>query len=244
MGKHDRKGRSKDAKLPWASCHVELNNGFRQEAAWKGLKASARVVYVELKSLYNGFNNGKVMASERHLAKLTGLGKNTVSRALGGLQEAGFIVQMQRGVLGIDGKGNGTLWRLTEIGCLGERPTKDFKKWDQKNRTLPPKWTQGAPKMDPVNAASAPKMDPGCPQNGGRKAPKTAHPCPQNGPNLIDVPEGAGKTATGTAQIEGEFLDEPRRFAVVLPGGAVRRVGTRIFMNTTTTLNSARLAQT
>ncbi len=160
MGRHDKTGRTKDAKRPWASCHVELNNGFRQEAAWKALKPSARVVYVELKSLYNGFNNGKVEGSERRLAKLTGLGKNTVSRALEELQEAGFIVQMKRGVLGIEGNGKGTLWRLTELGCLSDRPTKDFRKRQPKNRTPHPEWTQGGSKMDPVNAASGSRMDP------------------------------------------------------------------------------------
>ncbi len=197
-----------------------MNNGFRQERAWKALNASARIVYVEIKSLYNGYNNGKVMASERELARRTGLGKNTVSRALDDLQEAGFIVQMKRGVLGIDGHGVGTLWRLTELGYLGERPTKDFKKWQPKNKTPPPKWTQGAPKMDPVNAASAPKMDPGCPQNGPSKAPKTAHPCPQNGPNLIDVPCTPAEPRPATLSEKGEFIGEPRRFTAVIGGRA------------------------
>ncbi len=143
---------------------MEIFNGFRQEPAWKALNASARVVYVELKSLYNGFNNGNVEGSERILAEMAGLGKNTASRALEELQEAGFIVQMKRGVLGIDGKGRGTLWRLTEIGCLGERPTNDFKSWKLKNIIPGPKWVQGGSKMGAGKPLKrpfpAPKMDP------------------------------------------------------------------------------------
>ena len=126
MTDHNKTGRSKKTRLPWESCRVEINNGFRQERAWKALNASARVVYVELKSLFNGFNNGKVMASERHLAGLTGFSKNTVSRSLEALHDAGFIVEMKRGVIGVEGKGTGSLWRLTELGCLGERFFKEF----------------------------------------------------------------------------------------------------------------------
>ncbi len=60
MAKHDKTGRSKNARLPWESCHVSLINSFRQEPAWKDLNASARIVYVELKSLYNSYNNGSI----------------------------------------------------------------------------------------------------------------------------------------------------------------------------------------
>ncbi len=215
--KHDKTGRTKGAKRPWVSCHVEIFNGFRQEPAWKALNASARVVYVELKSLYNGFNNGNVEGSERILAEMAGLGKNTASRALEELQEAGFIVQMKRGVLGIDGKGKGTLWRLTELGCLGEHPTKDFRKRQPKNKTLHPKRTQGGSKMDPVNAASGSEMDPGWVQNGPSKAPKTTHPCTQNGPNLIDIPCTPPETSPGKG---GEFVGTPRRFTAVIGGRA------------------------
>ena len=95
--KHDKTGRTKGAKLPWESCHVELFNGFRQGAAWKSLNAGSRVVYTELKSLFNGYNNGSVMASERFLAKLTGFSKTTVSRALAELVDKGFIQQRTRG---------------------------------------------------------------------------------------------------------------------------------------------------
>ena len=108
----------------------------------------------------------------RELARLTGLADNTVFRALKNLQEAGFIVQMKRGVLGIDGHGVGTLWRLTELGCLGERATNDFKSWKLKNIIPGPEWVQGVPKMGAGKHLSAPKMGAGCPKMGAVKHPK------------------------------------------------------------------------
>ncbi len=186
--KADKTGRTKGAKLPWESCHVEINNGFRQEGAWKALNASARVVYVELKSLYNGFNNGKIMASERFLAEQTGFSKTTVSRALLELIDRGFVREKKRGVLGVDGKGTGTCWVLTELGCLGERSTKDFKKWQPKGRILGQKRTQGGSGMNPGKPSSGSGMNPGWVQNEPREGPKTADPCTRNEPNLIDIP--------------------------------------------------------
>ena len=196
MVDHDKTGRSKKTRLPWESCHVELINGFRQEAAWKALNASARLVYIELKSLYNSFNNGKVMASERHLAAMTGFSKNTVSRALETLQGGGFIVEMRRGTIGVDGKGAGSLWRLTELGCLGERPTKDYRTSQPKNRIPGPKLTQGGSKVDPVNEPSGSKVDPGWVKNGPSKGPKTPLTRVKNGPNLIDLPCGDAANRT------------------------------------------------
>jgi hypothetical protein len=34
------------------------------------------------------------------------------------------------GVLGVEGKGKAPHWRLTELGCLGAFPTRDFERWD------------------------------------------------------------------------------------------------------------------
>lgn len=219
MADHNRKGRSKNTRLPWESCHVELINGFRQEAAWRALKASTRVCYVELKSLFNGFNNGKIMASERHLAKLTGFSKNTVSGALDELVAAGFIVQMQRGVLGSDGKGTGSLWRLTELGCLGERPSRDYRKAIPKNRIPGQNLTQGGSKPDPQNEPGGSKADPGWVKNCPRKGPNSAGPWVKNCSNLVELPTGVGDPASSTRESGGEFVGAPRRFKAKAPGG-------------------------
>ncbi len=211
MSKHDKTGRSKNAKLPWESRHVMLINSFRTEPAWKDLNASARVVYVELKSLYNGYNNGSLMASERHLAEMTGFVKNTVSRSLDDLQEAGFIVEMKRGIIGVDGKGTGTLWRLTELGCLGERPTKDFKK----NRTPGQRLTQGGSKVDPQKPPGGSKVDPGWVKNCPGKAPILPEAWVKNCPDIVDVPPAAPEPPPTPPMPGGEFVGKPRRFTAI-----------------------------
>jgi len=160
--KHDKTGRTKGAKLDWLSCHVELKNGLRQEAAWKALKAGSRIVYIEMKSRFNGFNNGRIMASSRFLAEQTGFGNNAISRALKELREKGFIRETKRGTLGLgaDGNGIGSYWHLTELAYLGERPTNDFKKWNMKNRNLSPKRGQGVSETGTRNGQKRPILVP------------------------------------------------------------------------------------
>lgn len=116
---------------------VQLINAFRAEPAWKALSSAARVVYIELKGLFNGSNNGSIEASVRWLAGATGLSKNTVGRALKQLEAYGFIVPMRRGCVGVEGKGEATLWRLTELGYAGERPTKDYRQWKPEKKARP-----------------------------------------------------------------------------------------------------------
>jgi hypothetical protein len=42
------------------------------------------------------------------------------------LQHFGFIIMTTPGCLGVDGKGKAPHWRLTELGCMTDAPTKDF----------------------------------------------------------------------------------------------------------------------
>lgn len=124
----------------------DLHNGFRQEPAWKALGCPARIVYIELKGQHNGFNNGRIEASTRFLAEFTGLDKKTVTRALEQLTAAGFIVRIDHGSLGVEGKGTGSCWRLTELGVLGGRPSKDYRATAAENKSPSPKRGQDVPR--------------------------------------------------------------------------------------------------
>lgn len=179
MGSHaerlkaaEREAKSRRSKkggtLPWESRHVQLVNGFRQERAWKALRASSRVVYIEIKAQYNGYNNGRIMASERFLAARTGLAKNTVSRALEELQAKGFLAATKQGSLGVEGKGHGSNWRLTEIGqpgFNGGRPTREFKDWrpgkQKPGRRINPGRTQNGARPEAKSDPSGSRTDPG-----------------------------------------------------------------------------------
>jgi hypothetical protein len=104
----------------------------RNSAAWRALSPYAREVYHSLRARY-GFeakNNGRIYVSTRDAAEETGFDKKTVARALRELAHYGFIVMTQPGCLGVDGDGKAPHWRLTELGCRGEPPTRDFQNWN------------------------------------------------------------------------------------------------------------------
>jgi hypothetical protein len=101
-------------------------------AAWRAMSPAARVLYVALKSRYSfkARNNGRIYLAVRQAAKETGLNKNILARGFRELQYYGFIVQMNPGCLGVDGKGKAPHWRLTELGYMTDLPTRDFTRWD------------------------------------------------------------------------------------------------------------------
>ncbi|MCP5091457.1 MAG: helix-turn-helix domain-containing protein, partial [Gammaproteobacteria bacterium] len=101
--------------------------------AWQSLKPAARVVYIELKRLYNGANNGFISASVRQLADTANCDKNTVGRALKELVEKGFIERVTPGGFSRKNR-HATEWRLSEYEChLTNQPaTKTFTRWQPK----------------------------------------------------------------------------------------------------------------
>ena len=51
-------------------------------------------------------------------------------------QGHGFIGETRPGGRGVEGKGKGKRWRLTELGFMGDQPTKNYRDWKpQKNKT-------------------------------------------------------------------------------------------------------------
>lgn len=76
---------------------LALAYGCLNSPAWRSLSGAAVKVYLEIRSRYNGHNNGKISLSLEEGAKLLGLGKATVARALAELQEKGFLVLRKQG---------------------------------------------------------------------------------------------------------------------------------------------------
>lgn len=232
MQRHDRTGRSKAAKLSPEAQWVQLHNGFRKEASWQALSFGARITYIELKGAFNGSNNGRIMASVRFLAEQIGCAKATVERALSELQDAGFIVKTKGGALGVDGKGTGSCWRLTELGCLGERPTQDYK-----SRFPSSRLGQDVLKTRTGKAATVPETRTGCPRNEDRKPPKSTDPCPRNEDDLQSYHGGSDdmdvQASTVDQQQHGPHIEaaaasgqfaagwQPRVFAGRAPEGEV-----------------------
>ena len=90
--KHDKKGRSKKIEpyltLPYSTLHHK---------AWRQLSGHSIKVFLELRSRFNGSNNGKLRLSYDEGAKLLGMSKTTVGRALDELEEAGYITKTKEG---------------------------------------------------------------------------------------------------------------------------------------------------
>ena len=94
--------------------------------AWRAMSHGARSLYVALKTRYSvrERNNGRIVLSIRTAAQELGSGHEDVVRWFRELEHFGFIVRQ--------GERHAPRWRLTELGCMKERPTTDFMRWDGK----------------------------------------------------------------------------------------------------------------
>jgi hypothetical protein len=102
------------------------------QPAWRALSHGAQMLYVALKRRYNFniHNNGKIFLSQRMAAKELNSHHNQIARWFRELQHYGFIVLLQPGCLGVEGKGRAPRWRLTELGYMRDFPTRNYEKWD------------------------------------------------------------------------------------------------------------------
>ena len=143
MARTNQTGRAKSAMQPF----VQVLKPTLQEPAWKALPYGTRCLYITLKSYYNGDNNGRIYLSVRKAAQELGASPSSTEKWFHRLIQHGFIVPTRGGFLGSNGKGTATSWRLTEIGFMGEQPTKDYKDWPNvKNRIPSQKMVHPVPK--------------------------------------------------------------------------------------------------
>jgi hypothetical protein len=108
--------------------------------AWRAMSSGARCLYIALKRRYipNGRNNGRIYLSHRQARKELRAGANEVVRWFRELRYYGFIVMIEPGCLGVEGKGKAPRWRLTEVAYMRgtsstgmeDLPTMDFLKWN------------------------------------------------------------------------------------------------------------------
>lgn len=136
MGKQNPTGRSK--KTP-DDYFVQLYKTFLQEPAWRSLPMGARVLYIAVKSYYNGTNNGELFMSVRDAAALIGCTPRSAHRWFQELTDKGFLRRTGGGSLGADGKGEAQCWRLTEIGHRNHnivyQPSREYKEWTPTEKT-------------------------------------------------------------------------------------------------------------
>jgi DNA-binding transcriptional MocR family regulator len=113
-----------------------LENWFLKSDAWRSLRPGPRALYVELKYLYNGNNNGELFLSVRDAGAKLNVSKDTAAEYFKQLQERGFIRPTVIGSLGVWGSGKATLWELEEFQSSSGTPArKSFLKWQQSCKT-------------------------------------------------------------------------------------------------------------
>lgn len=121
-GKHGNGGR-----------HVQLPEWVQASEAWATMKPGPRALYIELKRLYNGSNNGAIYLSHRNAAKAINVGRDTVATYYEELVRRGFIIVTRGHCLGPEGVGQSATYALTETGLNGVAATKEFMKWKKQN---------------------------------------------------------------------------------------------------------------
>jgi hypothetical protein len=121
----DAKGRSiGDAR------HVRLYRWELESPAYRSLSVGARALLVELKSLYNGDNNGALFLSVRRAAARMNCSKTFAAKMFAELQDRGFIRLKQPGGFNVkSGDGRATTWVLNEYAYAEALATKDFMRW-------------------------------------------------------------------------------------------------------------------
>lgn len=131
MTKPRKPGRRTNAKgRNDADPYMVLPYRMTKHDAWRGLSGPAVKVWIEVRSRFNGGNNGKITLSQDEAARLLHMSKGTVVRAFSELEEAGFLKKMRPG----HWYGRmATEWAVTDKGVDGQPPSRE---WNQRG---PPK---------------------------------------------------------------------------------------------------------
>ena len=122
MGKNGKRGNG--------GKYVQLHEWFLQSDSWQSISVGPRALYVELKRLFNGSNNGEIFLSHRDAAKALNCNRQTAGRYFQELEESGFIKQTRGPCLGPSGKGKAAKYALTELPAKStlnsDRVTNEF----------------------------------------------------------------------------------------------------------------------
>jgi DNA-binding transcriptional MocR family regulator len=121
---------------------VQLAEWLMAADAWATMPTGPRSLYIELKRLFNGNNNGEIFLSHRDAAKALNVGRDTAGGYFRILIERGFIVVTRGHCLGPEGIGQSAHYRLTEEACKSTPATKEFMKWRQSKKQKPSSKTQ------------------------------------------------------------------------------------------------------
>jgi DNA-binding transcriptional ArsR family regulator len=114
--------------------YAPLSYQLLQSPAWRSLSGPAAKVWLELRTRYSGANNGRLSLSRDEAARILGLGKATVGRALDELEAKGFVELKRRG------KWYGRMaseWLVTDRGTDNAPPSNAWRQWQPSGNVQP-----------------------------------------------------------------------------------------------------------
>ncbi|MFT3986308.1 hypothetical protein [Aestuariivirga sp.] len=125
--RHNKTGRGGNT----LSSFIAIERYLLKSAAWRSLPMTARAAYIEMACLYDGGNNGLLIASARVMGERLGVNKATASRAIAELIERGFLALARQGGFNIKDR-HAAEYRLTAYRCdkSGALASKEFLKWE------------------------------------------------------------------------------------------------------------------
>jgi len=126
MSKMNAKGREKHSRF------LSVTHRIYDSLAFKMLTQNAKVVYLEMRRRFNGFNNGQISLSVREASKAIKYDASAGAsgqRALQELIKHGFIKTHNKGHYG---NRHATTWILTSETFEERAPTNEWKDYSEK----------------------------------------------------------------------------------------------------------------
>lgn len=147
--------------------------------AWRALSTTAQALYPWLKLEWKGTkfnNNGKISLPVRVAGERLGCNMKTAARAFHDLQAKGFLLLINHGRLGVEGKGAPPTFEITELATPGEQSGKKlFLRWREgqdfpvcAHSPVNPKGHNGLLPAKRINIFPSPETERGVPKNGTR----------------------------------------------------------------------------
>jgi len=124
-----------------------------ESEAWRSLSPPAIKVWMQLRSRYNGSNNGALSLSYADAGNLLGLGRSTIKKAFDELEEKGFIELIK---LGHWHGRKATEWRVTDEGFKGKPATQEWRNWKPGISFTK---TEVGPEVEHIDTATVPSED-------------------------------------------------------------------------------------
>lgn len=134
--------------------YLKLPYPFLRSPAWRSLSGPAVKVWLELRSRFNGRNNGELSLSFNEAADLLRLSKSTIHRAFEELEAKGFIRKVKQGQW--YGR-TASEYAVTDRSFRGAPASNDWKRWQSPNRPKTESRYSGGPIGMPDGAVSVPK---------------------------------------------------------------------------------------